>query len=257
MLSHHGSRHERKILLITGCVQPGLKPNIDTAAKILFDRIGIECIESPATKCCGSLSYHLDAEDEAVLIIKQNIDNWWPLVEHNKIEAICMTASGCGVAIREYAQLLAHDIDYSQRAKKISQLYKDPAELIITSDPTTQETNADKISSYLKATDIKNSIAFHPPCTLQHGMQISNVIEPFLIRCGFKVTPFKDSHLCCGSAGTYNITQKKLSAQLLQNKLGNITSVNPDVIVTANIGCQLHLQSGTDHPVEHWLELLV
>ncbi len=249
--------HVRKILLVPGCVQSSLKPNIDTAAKIVFNKLDIECIEIPSAGCCGSLSHHLNAEDEAMQIIKKNIDSWWPLVENKSIEAICMTASGCGVAIKEYAQLLASDNDYAEKAKIISALYKDPAEIVST-ELIKNQNNADNqlVDEIHGATQNKN-IAFHPPCTLQHGLKLNNLIEPILEQCGYTVHSFKDKHLCCGSAGTYSITQKQLSRQLLSNKLGNINKTEHDIIVTANIGCQLHLQSGTTTPVKHWLELFI
>ncbi len=246
--------HERKILLVPGCVQSSLKPNIDIAAKIVFNKLNIECVEIPAAGCCGSLSHHLNAESEAMQIIKKNIDSWWPLVQNNAIEAICMTASGCGVAIKEYEQLLASDKVYAKKARTISALYKDPAEIVSqeinnkTSNPLVDATNN---------TEQNKNIAFHPPCTLQHGMKLNNLIEPILDKCGYTVLAFKDKHLCCGSAGTYSITQKALSQQLLSNKLGNINKTQHDLIVTANIGCQMHMQSGTSTPVKHWLELFI
>jgi glycolate oxidase iron-sulfur subunit len=249
--------HSRKILLVSGCVQPDLKPNIDTAAKIVFDKINIECIETPSTLCCGSLSHHLNAEDEAVKIIKNNIDNWWPLVESNTIEAICMTASGCGIAIKEYKQLLANDKDYADRANAISALYKDPAEILYSGSYAEKQAAMKKLLDNREPSDQNITVAFHPPCTLQHGMQLKNIIEPMLSHCGYSLQAFKDKHLCCGSAGTYSITQKAISQQLLSNKLENIDKTSPDIIVTANIGCQLHLQSGTSTPVKHWLELLI
>ena len=242
----------RKLLLVAGCVQPSLKPNIDAAAKIVFDKLDIECVETPAAGCCGSLSHHLSAEDEAIKIIKKNIDSWWPLIQNNSIEAITMTASGCGVAIKEYAQLLAYDKSYRDKASAVSALYKDPAEII------SHELNNDKSKiNQLQNKPQNSAIAYHPPCTLQHGLQLNNIIEPILSRCGFNIKPFKDQHLCCGSAGTYSITQKTLSQQLLKNKLNNINQTEHDIIVTANIGCQLHLQSATSTPVKHWLELLI
>ncbi len=242
--------HARKILLIPGCVQPSLKPNIDIAARIVFNKLNIECVEIPAAGCCGSLSHHLNAESEAMQIIKQNIDSWWPLVENKTIEAICMTASGCGVAIKEYEQLLTNDNDYAEKAKIISALYKDPAEIVSQALSGNNNPLADIVTQH-------KTIAFHPPCTLQHGMKINNLVEPILTNCGFEVRSFKDKHLCCGSAGTYSITQKKLSQQLLANKLDNISKTEHELIVTANIGCQLHLQSGTSTPVKHWLELFI
>ena len=254
-LHYRGRQHRRKILLISGCVQPDLKPDIDTAARIVFDRLDIECIEMPSTICCGSLSHHLNAQDEAVRIVKTNIDNWWPLVENKTIESICMTASGCGVAIREYEQLLAHDEDYAEKAKRVSALYRDPAEIIASEDHAENLVVIERLNN--ERTSENRNIVFHPPCTLQHGMQLKNIIEPLLSGLGYTLRPFRDKHLCCGSAGTYSITQKKISWQLLNNKLKNIDEVTPDIIVTANIGCQLHLQSGTNTPVKHWLELLI
>jgi glycolate oxidase iron-sulfur subunit len=242
--------HIRKILLVPGCVQSSLKPNIDIAAKVVFNKFNIECIEIPAAGCCSSLSHHLNAEREAIKIIKKNIDSWWPLIESKSIEAICMTASGCGVAIKEYDQLLADDATYASKAKTISALYKDPAEIV------SQELSNNK-NPLISTIKQNKHIAFHPPCTLQHGMKLNNLIEPILNQCGYTVHSFKDKHLCCGSAGTYSITQKELSQQLLSNKLGHINNTEADMIVTANIGCQLHLQSGTDTPVKHWLELFI
>jgi len=256
-LNFENKPHSRKILLITGCVQPALKPQIDTAAKIVFDRLAIECIEAESTSCCGSLSHHLNAEDEAIRIIKNNIDNWLTIIEKKSIEAICMTATGCGVAIKEYEHLLANDNGYADKAKKISRLYKDPAEIISAGSYAEKQATIKQLMCDRESSDKNINIAFHPPCTLQHGLQLKNVIEPVLGNCGYSLQPFKDKHLCCGSAGTYSITQKKISQQLLSSKLSNINEADPDIIVTANIGCQLHLQSGTSTPVKHWLELLI
>ena len=251
------TNHARKILLVAGCVQSSLKPNTDIAAKVVFDKLNIECVQIPAGGCCGSLSHHLNAENEAKEIIKKNIDSWWPLVENKSIEAICMTASGCGVAIKEYEQLLVADKDYADKAKVISALYKDPAEIVFAELNKKPDEQNIKLIDDTAAMSINKNITFHPPCTLQHGMKINNLIEPILTRCGFNVLTFEDKHLCCGSAGTYSITQKKLSQQLLKNKLHHIEKTNSDLIVTANIGCQLHLQSGTSTPVKHWLELFI
>lgn len=248
--------HNRKVLLISGCVQSDLKPNIDAAAKIVFDKLAIECIEPATAVCCGSLSHHLNAEEEAISIIKSNIDYWLPLIDRENIEAICMTASGCGVAIKEYEQLLAADSEYAEKAKTISALYKDPAE-IVSSEITNNPAAIKQLINGLQSAPVNKNIAFHPPCTLQHGMKINNLVEPLLSKCGFTVQSFKDKHLCCGSAGTYSITQKKLSQQLLSNKLENINKTEHELIVTANIGCQLHMQSATETPVKHWLELFI
>ena len=256
-ISFQSASRERKVLLVPGCVQSSLTPNTDNAAKIVFDKLNIECVEIPSAGCCGSLSHHLNAEDEAIEIIKTNIDSWWPLIKNRTIEAICMTASGCGVAIKEYEQLLANDKDYSIKAKTVSALYKDPAEIISAGSYADKQAAIKKLLKNRTPSEANKTVAFHPPCTLQHGMRINNLIEPILINFGYELKPFKDKHLCCGSAGTYSITQKNLSQQLLSNKLSNINKTSPDIIATANIGCQLHLQSGTATPVKHWLELLV
>lgn len=246
--------HARKILLVSGCVQPTLKPNIDTAARIVFDHLGFECITPDNTHCCGSLSHHLNAEEEAFRIIKSNIDHWWPLVEKGSIEAISMTASGCGIAIKEYGQLLQNNPHYAKKAKIISGLYKDPAEILLAEENINQ-----KMIKKLSAISDSNRhtvIAFHPACTFQHGLKLNNMVEPFLRNIGYKIKPFANNHLCCGSAGTYSITQKTISRQLRDRKLRDIVECEPDLIITTNIGCQLHLQSGTDIPVKHWLELV-
>ncbi len=168
-----------------------------------------------------------------------------------------MTASGCGVAIKEYKQLLANDSDYAEKAKFVSAIYKDPAEIISAEIKINTQTTIKQLTT-LKSPSKKNTtVAFHPPCTLQHGMKLNNLIEPILSECGYTISTFKDKHMCCGSAGTYSITQKALSQQLLSKKLSHISNVNPELIVTANIGCQLHLQSGTTTPVKHWLELFI
>jgi glycolate oxidase iron-sulfur subunit len=237
------TKHQRKVLLVEGCVQTALQPDIDKAAAIVFDRIGIQSLRIKAAGCCGSISHHSDAENETHAYIKANIDAWWSLLESKSIEAICMTASGCGVMIRDYAHLLADDPDYAAKAEQISALYKDPGEIIAKENVQTPHAG--------------KRIAFHPPCTLQHGLKLNGVIEEVLTSLGYELVDFDNKHLCCGSAGTYSITQKQLSTQLRDNKLTAIETNTPELIATANIGCQSHLQSGTNTPVVHWLELLV
>ena len=237
--------HSRKVILVQGCVQPALKSNIDKAAAIAFDQIKIQCLYLKASACCGALSYHLNAENEAFNYIKKNIDTWWPYIESDSVEAITMTASGCGVMIKDYASILCHDTKYADKAAKVSKLYKDPAEIL-------KDTDFAQPSSTTKP-----RIAFHPPCTLQHGLKLNGVIESILTGFGYELVSFENSHLCCGSAGTYSITQKSIATTLRNNKLNAIRANHPDMIVTANIGCQMHLQSGTNIPVFHWLELLV
>lgn len=238
-----GTKHQRKVLLVEGCVQTALQPGIDRAAAIVFDRIGIQSLRIKAAGCCGSISHHSDAESETHAYIKTNIDAWWPVIESESVEAICMTASGCGVMIRDYAHMLADDPDYADKADKISALYRDPSEVI--SKEKIQPMHAGR------------RVAFHPPCTLQHGLKLNGGIEKILTSLGYELVDFDDKHLCCGSAGTYSVTQKQLATQLRDNKLTAIETNAPELIVTANIGCQTHLQNGTNTPVVHWLELLV
>lgn len=236
--------HNKKILLIEGCVQKTLQPSIDAAAQNVFDSLGLETIKAPSSGCCGALNHHLSAESAALKQIKMNIDIWLPLIESGEIEAITMTASGCGVMLRDYQHVLRNDAVYAEKAKRVSDAYLDPIEIV-------DKYNDDKLQN-----KVKKRIAFHPPCTLQHGQKIIGQVESLLNSLGYELVSFDDSHLCCGSAGTYSITQKKLSQQLLNNKLDHIEPHQPEMIVTANIGCQTHLQSGTDIPVRHWLELI-
>ena len=238
--------HERKIILLQGCVQPALQPNIDRAATVLLDRLGIQTLRIPQNACCGGISHHLDAFDEARTYIKNNIDAWWPHIENNQIEAIISTASGCGVTISEYGHILADDDDYRLKAARVSELSKDLSEIVA--------------EEYLPASAINTAptkVAFHPPCTLQHGQQVRGKVESILEASGRQLVAFRESHLCCGSAGTYSILQKTMAEKLRDRKLQNIQAEKPDVIATANIGCHLHLQSGTQIPVKHWVELLV
>lgn len=237
------TEHARKVLLIEGCVQKSLQPGTDIICAIVFDKMSIQSLRIKTGECCGALSHHLNAEQEAHRYIKNNIDAWWPFVESGEIEAITMTASGCGVMIQDYAKLLSNDKNYADKAAKISAFYKDPCELI----------DATKF----RRTKKPQRIAFHPPCTLQHGLKINGRVEAVIKTLGHKLVEFENKHLCCGSAGTYSITQKNISHALRKNKLDAIESQQPELIVTANIGCQMHLQGGTETPVKHWLELLL
>ena len=245
--------HTRKILLVQGCVQKSLQPAIDVAATRVFGAIGIQTINAATSACCGALSHHLSAEEVALQQIRHNIDSWLPLLEQNDIEAITMTASGCGVMIRDYPHLLADDTEYAVKAKRISEAYRDPIEIVSADGDRAIE----QLKKELKASSNKPSVAFHPPCTLQHGQKISGQVEALLTALGYTLKPFANNHLCCGSAGTYSITQKNLSRKLLHNKISSIEAADSDMIITANIGCQTHLQSATEKPVRHWLELLI
>jgi len=239
------STGDRKILVLDGCVQSVLTPDVNELASQVFSRLGIALIREQKAGCCGAVSQHLSADEEAKQFIRQNIDAWWPHIEAG-VEAIISTASGCGLMLHEYAKIMVDDLDYADKAKKISSLVKDPVQILAEMD-----------LSALAIKPTSQKIAFHPPCTLQHGMQQSGAVEKILTDLGFSLVDIKDKHLCCGSAGTYSILQPELSSKLQENKLKNLLQDKPDLIVTANIGCQLHLQQGTGVPVKHWLSLLV
>ena len=230
-----------------GCVQPALKPNIDAAAARVFDRIGISVTRAPGGTCCGALSHHLGAADEAHGIVRRNIDAWWPQVEQG-VEAIVVTASGCGVMVMDYGHFLQHDPAHAAKAQKIADLARDPIEIV------TAEWR--KIAPLVAMDQGPQRIAFHPPCTLQHGMKIQGQVEEILLALGHSLLPVADAHTCCGSAGTYSILQAKLAGELKANKLRALEASRPNVIATANIGCMTHLESGTRTPVRHWIELL-
>lgn len=236
-------RHARRMLLLEGCVQPALSPDINAAARRVFDRLGISLVSVAQAGCCGAISQHLSAMDEAKVQMRRNIDAWWPLVEQGA-EAIVITASGCGAQIKDYGHLLSDDTAYAAKAEQIAALAKDPVEVLAELDLEPLRPQCPR------------RIAFHPPCTLQHGQRIQGVTERLLRGLGHELTPVRDAHLCCGSAGTYSILQPELSSQLRDNKLGRLAEGEPELIATANIGCQTHLQAGTGVPVVHWLTLL-
>lgn len=235
--------HARKILLLGGCVQPGLSPNINHSASKLLDRLGITALAESPTACCGALHHHTSDTKAALNFARRRIDAWWPHVEAG-IEAIVSTASGCGVHIKHYDQLLKEDDQYRDKAQKVSQLTRDISEVLVTED----------IEQFKPAHNRR--IVFHPPCTLQHGQKLSGVVEQILDRAGFVRLPVDENHLCCGAAGSYTLLQPQISSELRQRKLDNLLAEAPDLIVSANIGCLHHLAAVSDRPVRHWVELL-
>lgn len=236
--------HARTMLLLDGCVQPAMSPNINAATARVLDALSVQLIVAPKAGCCGAIRHHLNDQVGGLDDMRRNIDAWWPYVQAGA-EAIVMTASGCGVTVKEYGHLLANDPQYAERAQRISELTKDLSEIL----PAFQQELANKVQ-------IKKRVAYHPPCTLQHGQQIRGKVEEVLRAVGVDVTLCADSHLCCGSAGTYSVLQPKLSYQLRDNKLKNLQATQSEMIVSANIGCLTHLQSGTESPVRHWIELI-
>ncbi|WP_018076676.1 glycolate oxidase subunit GlcF [Thiobacillus denitrificans] len=239
-------RHQRRMLVLQGCVQPGLKPNINTAAARVLDRIGISLVATNEAGCCGALAHHLNDTDAGLAAARRNIDAWIPHLDTG-VEAIVMTASGCGVMVKDYGWLLRHDAAYAEKAARVSAATQDISEILGA------ERNALKD---LATKPASQRIAYHPPCTLQHGQKLTGGVEALLSDAGFELTPVAEKHLCCGSAGTYSILQPEIAGQLKTRKLGNLTAGEPELIVTANIGCLTHLQSGSRIPVKHWVELL-
>ena len=242
--------HERKVLLLAGCVQPAMSPNINSATARVLDSCGIQTVVEPLAGCCGGVKFHLNDQDAAIVQMKNNIDAWWPHVT-NGAEAIVMNASGCGVTVKDYGHILRNDAAYADKAKRISELTKDLSELL----PGLVSVLQQRIST--QKAQAQGLMAFHPPCTLQHGQQLKGGVETHLNALGFKLrVANNEAHLCCGSAGTYSVLQPVIATQLRDRKLGNLNEMQPQAILSANIGCITHLQSGTQVPVRHWVEML-
>jgi len=246
--------HARKVLMLEGCVQPAMMPNINAATARVLDAAGIQTIVAAKAGCCGAVKFHLNDHDGGKAEMRANIDAWWPHVEASdgggdagSVEAIVMNASGCGVTVKEYGHILKDDAQYAEKAARISALTRDLSELL----PDLVEPLRARVAA--KA----GQVAFHPPCTLQHGQQLRGGVEKHLGALGFQIkTATCEAHLCCGSAGTYSVLQPEISYQLRDRKLGHLNEMTPEVIVSANIGCITHLQSGTATPVRHWVEVL-
>jgi glycolate oxidase iron-sulfur subunit len=247
-LAWPAANRTRRMLVLQGCVQRSIAPSINAAAARVLDRLGISLVAAPESGCCGGVSQHLDAHAEALGYARANVDAWWPHIEAGA-EAIVVTASGCGTMVADYGHLLRNDPAYAQKAAKVSALAKDISEVVA----------AEKVSlanAFAGRKQRGEKLAFHSPCSLQHGLKIRGVVEPILRDAGFTLTAVPDAHLCCGSAGTYSILQPALSKQLLANKVGALESGAPEVIATANIGCLTHIASGTSRPVRHWIEIV-
>ena len=239
-------KHARKMLMLAGCVQPSMMPNVNIATARVLDALGVETIVAPEAGCCGAIRLHLGYNDEALDDIRANIDAWWPHVEQG-VEAIVMNASGCGATVKEYAHLLRDDPVYAAKAQRIVEMTRDISEVL----PEFEEA----LVAVTRRRSV-HTVAFHPPCTLQHGQQLRGKVEHLLTALGIEVRLPADSHLCCGSAGTYSLTQPTLSYALRDQKLEKLQAQEPQVIVSANVGCIAHLQSGTSTPVAHWIELV-
>lgn len=237
-------QHSRRMLVLAGCAQPAATPNTNIVAARVLDKLGISLFTAPEAGCCGAVSYHMPAHEEGLMFMRRNIDAWWPHIEAG-VEAIVISASGCGSMVKDYGEKLSHDPVYAAKAQRVSEMAKDLAEVLLKED-----------LSQLQLQDKNRKTAVHCPCSLQHAQQLGGVVEQILQQAGIELTRTQNGHLCCGSAGTYSILQPELSQQLLTNKLTDLTVGNPEQIVTANVGCQLHLSSRSTVPVKHWIELL-
>lgn len=241
---HH---HRRQMLILEGCVQPSLSPNTNAAAARVLDLCGIGVTAVPEAGCCGAIDYHLDAQARGRARMRRNIDAWWPSIEDG-VEAIIQTASGCGAFVKEYGEMLKDDPHYAAKARRVSALAKDLVEVL-------QDEPLEALAHRIHAGGPRR-LAFHCPCTLQHAQRLGGTVENVLTRLGFTLTPVRDAHLCCGSAGTYSITQPALARQLRDDKLAALEAGAPEAIVTANIGCQHHLGAASRQPVSHWIEIV-
>ncbi len=244
----------RKMLLLAGCVQPAMMPNINGATARVLDAIGVQTLLAPKAGCCGALKFHLNDQAGGLDQMRANIDAWWPLVHSGDVEAIVMNASGCGVTVKEYGHLLRHDPQYAEQAARISALTRDLSELLGEVATALMERWPDLVQ---RVRTQAPALAFHPPCTLQHGQQLRGGVERHLGALGFNIrTATNEAHLCCGSAGTYSVLQPTIAYALRDRKLGHLADIQAQTIVSANIGCITHLQSGTSMPVRHWVEVL-
>ncbi len=240
-------RHGRRMLVLAGCVQPALMPDVNAAAARVLDRVGISLVEAARAGCCGALRFHLNDQDGGRRDMRALIDAWWPAIDSGEIEAIVMTASGCGTTVREYGHLLADDPQYAERAARIGAMTRDLSEIL--------HAERQRIEALVAAGDWCGvPLAYHPPCSLQHGQQVRGLAEDLLRAAGYDLLPVADSHLCCGSAGSYSLLQPRLSRTLRDNKLRALNAGSATGIASANVGCIAHLQTGSGTPVGHWIE---
>jgi len=238
--------HPRQVLMLAGCVQPAMMPSIDAATVRVLDAVGIGTQVTAGSGCCGAVKFHLDDQDAALDQMRANIDAWWPAIESGEVEAVVMNASGCGAMAREYAHHLRHDARYAERARIVAGKVMDVAELLAPL--------AGELRERLAGAGLPARAAFHPPCTLQHWQGLRPLTEKLLADLGFALQPFADTHLCCGSAGAYSVLNPEIAGELRNRKLAAIEPTGAEVVLSSNIGCIGHLQSGTDTPVRHWIE---
>jgi len=242
------AQHQRKMLLLGGCVVPTTTPNTNGAIARVLDKLGVSVKVAAKAGCCGALSYHLSEHEEAKDQMRRNIDAWWPDIEAGA-EKIVIGASACSLMIKDYGRHLGKDTQYAEKAKKVSAMAMDISEALAEEDLST-------LKAYSKSREPKLKTAFHCPCTMQHGLGLNGTVESLLSGAGVDLVPVEDAGQCCGSSGTYSILQPKLSQKILEKKVKGLTANAPQQIVTANVGCQMHIQTATDTPVRHWVELL-
>ena len=246
--------HPHRVLMLDGCAQPAMMPRIDAATARVLDAIGVQAVIAPRSGCCGAINQHLSAHEDALVDARRNIDAWWPFLDPQSkwpAQALLINASGCGAMVKEYAHLLRDDPAYASRAQKVVELTFDLAQWLPAQFTAARQ--AGKVSVRRPPAD---RVAFHSPCSLQHAQQVRGEVETLLAGLGVTVQPVAQSHLCCGSAGTYAVLQPVLSRQLRDNKLAHLQAGQPQMVLSANIGCISHLQAGTDTPVRHWIEWL-
>ena len=243
--------HARKVLMLAGCVQPAMAPNINAATARVLDAAQVQAVIAPKAGCCGAVKFHLNDQEGGKAAMRANIDAWWPYIDPQapggaSVEAIVMNASGCGVTVRDYGHILQDDPQYASKAARVSELTRDLSELL-----------PDLVPQLQGRVRPREKLVFHPPCTLQHGQKLRGGVEQHLAALGFSVrVAANEAHLCCGSAGTYSVLNPEISYQLRDRKLGNLQAQASETIISANIGCITHLQSGTETPVRHWVEVL-
>ncbi len=236
--------HARRMLVLEGCVQRAATPNTNAVARRVLDQLEISLVGVPQAGCCGAVNYHLGAHADGLDDMRRNIDAWWPQIESGA-EAIVSSATGCGAMLVDYGRLLADDPAYAEKARRVTLLTRDIAEILEQEDLHRLSIN----------TQI-GKVAIHPPCSMQHALQQPTLLDTILRRAGFDIATTTDKLLCCGSAGTYSILQPDTSERLREKMLQTLSSDQPTLIATANIGCQMHLQAAAGVPVVHWIELL-
>ena len=244
-------RHARRMIVLAGCVQPSMRPAINAATARVLDRLGISLVEQAGAGCCGAVKFHLHDQGAGRDDARRNIDAWWPAIAAGKVEAIVVTASGCGVQVKDYGHLLKNDPAYAVKAARVAELARDVAEVLFA-----EMVPLKALLAKGRAGRTPRRIAFHAPCSLQHGQKIRGVVESLLVAAGLELTAVRDAHLCCGSAGTYSLLQPDLAGRLREDKLAALEAGGGECIVSANVGCIEHLSAGAVLPIRHWIEII-